>query len=171
MGVILSDTESHWGENWRGNKEGSEIEQWIATNCYKLDNDTVSAQVKDVFSSRVLLGWEDASQGRISIRWPTISTPENTKWIPGFLKILMNWSRACWSTWHQRLFGLRKDRYRLQQIRLRQHVNTWYTAPREEALIDKSKLPARELILRKINDAIAKWLDCRSEDRAKIMKT
>ena len=44
-------------------------------------------------------------------------------------------------------------------------------APREETLIDRSKLVARELILRKTNNAIAKWLDRRSEDRAKIMKT
>ena len=52
-----------------------------------------------------------------------------------------------------------------------QHVNTWYTAPREETLIDKLKLAAPELLLRKTNDAIAKWLDRRSEDRAKLMKT
>ena len=46
----------------------------------------------------------------------------------------------------------------------------WYDAPREETLIDKSKLEARELILKKINDTIAKWLDCRYEDHAKLMK-
>ena len=50
-------------------------------------------------------------------------------------------------------------------------MKEWYNAPREETLIDRSKLAARELILRKTNDAIAKWLDRRSEDRAKIMKT
>ena len=50
------------------------------------------------------------------------------------------------------------------------HVNTWYDAPREEILIEKSKLEARELILKKNNDAIAKWLDRRYEARAKIMK-
>ena len=37
-------------------------------------------------------------------------------------------------------------------------------------LIEKSKLEARELILKKNNDAIAKWLDRRYEARAKIMK-
>ena len=74
--MVLSDTESHQGENWRGNKEGSEIERRIATF---LDNDTVSAQVKDAFSTQVLLGWEDAFQGRFSIRWSAISTPENKK--------------------------------------------------------------------------------------------
>ena len=92
MDVVLSDTESHRGENWRGREEGSEIERRIATF---LDDDTVSAQVKDAFFFQVLLGWEDAFQGRFSIRWSAISTPEETKWISGFLKILMNWSRAC----------------------------------------------------------------------------
>ena len=52
MGVVLSDTESHRGENLGGNEEGSEIERRIATF---LDDDTVSAQVKDAFSSQVLL--------------------------------------------------------------------------------------------------------------------
>ena len=68
------DTESHRGETWRGNDEGSEIERRIATF---LDNDTVSAQVKEAFSSQVLLGWEDAFQGRFSIKWSDISTPEH----------------------------------------------------------------------------------------------
>ena len=72
MDVVLSDTESHRGENWRGREEGSEIERRIATF---LDNDTVSAQVKDAFFFQVLLGWEDAFQGRFSIRWSAISTP------------------------------------------------------------------------------------------------
>ena len=136
MDVVLSDTESHRGENWRGREEGSEIERRIATF---LDDDTVSAQVKDAFFFQVLLGWEDAFQGRFSIRWSAISTPGNTKWIPGFLKILMNWSRACWSNRCQTVFGSRKDQYKLQRIRLLQHVNNWYDAPREETLIDKSK--------------------------------
>ena len=70
----------------------SEIERQIATF---LDDGTVSAQVKDAFSSQALLGWEDAFQGIFFIRWSAISTPKNTKWIPGFLKILINWSRAC----------------------------------------------------------------------------
>ena len=59
MDVILFDIESHQGEHWRGNKEGSEIEQKIGTF---FDNDTVSEQVKDAFSSQVILGWKDAFQ-------------------------------------------------------------------------------------------------------------
>ena len=67
MDVALSDTESHRGEHWRGNAEGSEIEQKIATF---FDDDTVSEQVvKYAFSSQVIRGWEDAFQGRFSIRW------------------------------------------------------------------------------------------------------
>ena len=60
MDVVLSDTESHWGENWRGNNEGSKIEQKVTTF---FDDDTVSEQVKDALSSQVLLGWRDAFQG------------------------------------------------------------------------------------------------------------
>ena len=41
MDVVLSDTESHRGENWRGNEEGSEIERQVATF---FDDDTVSEQ-------------------------------------------------------------------------------------------------------------------------------
>ena len=67
----------------------------------------------------------------------------------------MNWRRACWSNRLQTLFGSRKDRYKLQQARLLQHVYNWYNASRKEALIDKSKLAT-------------KWLDHRSDDRAKI---
>ena len=89
--MVLSDTESHRGETRIGSKEGSKIEQQIATF---FGNDTISAQVKEAFSSQLLLGWEDAFQGKFSIKWSAISTPEHTKWIPGFLKILMNWSRA-----------------------------------------------------------------------------
>ena len=77
--------------------------------------------------------------------------------------------RACWSNRRQTLFGSRKDRYKLQRTRLIQHVNMWYDAPREQILIDKSKIEAREQII-KNNDAIAKWLDRRYEARAKIMK-
>ena len=51
------------------------------------------------------------------------------------------------------------------------HVKEWYDAPRKEALIDRSKLPERELILRKNNDAIVKWLDRGYEDREKVMET
>ena len=39
-----------------------------------------------------------------------------------------------------------------------------------KTLIDKLKLAAHGLILRKTNDAIAKWLDHQSDDRAKLMK-
>ena len=60
---------------------------------------------------------------------------------------------------------------KLQQTRLYQHVNNWYDAPREEILIDKSKLATCGLSMRKTNDAIAKWLDRQSEDHAKLMKT
>ena len=38
-------------------------------------------------------------------------------------------------------------------------------------MIDKLKLEARELILRKTKNAIAKWLDRRYEYYAKLMKT
>ena len=92
------------------------------------------------------------------------------KWIPGFLKILMNWSRACWSNRRQTLFGSRKDRYKLQRTRLIQHVNMWYEAPRKEILVDKSKLAPRKQILKKNNDAMAKRPVRRCETRAKIMK-
>ena len=34
---------------------------------------------KDMFPSQVLLGWVDTFQGRFSIRWAPISTPENKK--------------------------------------------------------------------------------------------
>ena len=64
----------------------------------------------------------------------------------------------------------KKDRYRLQRERLFQHVNYWYDAPREQRLIDKSKLEPRERILTKNNDAIAKWLDQRYADRTKLKK-
>ena len=103
-------------------------------------------------------------------RQSAISTPEDMKWIPGFLKILMNWSRACWSKRRQTLFGEKKDRYRLQRERLFQHVNYWYDAPREQRLIDKTKLEPRERILTRNNDAIAKWLDQRHADRTKLKK-
>ena len=66
------------------------------------------------------------------------------------------------------LFGSRKDRYSLQRDRLQLKVKEWYNAPRAEALIDKSKLKGRAIILSKNNDAIAKWLDRQYEDRAKI---
>ena len=72
MGVVLSDTESHQGDSWRGNTEGSEIERKVATFFV---GDTVSAQVKDAFFSQLLLGWEVAFQGRYSIRWESISAP------------------------------------------------------------------------------------------------
>ena len=166
--TVLSDIESHQGETWRGKKEGSEVERRVATF---FDDDTVSAQVKEAFSSQVLLGWEDAFQGRFSVKWSAISTPENMKWIPGFLTILMNWSRACWSNRGQTLFGYRQDRYKLQRTRLIQHVNMCYTAPRKEILIDKSKLEPQEQILKKNNNAIAKWPDRRYAECAKLMKT
>ena len=142
--------------NWRGNEEGSEIKRKVAIF---FDDDIVSEQVKDAFSSRVLLGWEDAFQGRFSIRWASISTPENKKLISGLLKILMNRSRACWSNRSQALFGSRKDRCMLQRTRLHLHVKECHDAPRKEVLIDKSKLAARAIILSTNNDAIAKWLD------------
>ena len=60
--MVLSETESHREENWRGNSKGSETERIVAT---LFDDNTISDQVKDAFSSQVLLGWEDAFQGRI----------------------------------------------------------------------------------------------------------
>ena len=77
----MSDTVTS-RENWRGNLEESEIERKVATF---FDDDTNSEQVKDAFSSQVLLGWEDAFQGRFSIRWASISTTQNKKWTPGDL--------------------------------------------------------------------------------------
>ena len=152
--MVLSNTESHWGEHWRGSIDGSNIEQKIATFS---DNDTVSEQVKDEFSSQVILGWEDAFQVRFSRRWASISTPDNKKWIPGFLKLMLNWSRACWSNQSNKSFGLR--RYSLQHHQLQLYMNNWYNAPRAEVLIDRSKLGGREIILSKNNDTIVKWLD------------
>ena len=82
----------------------------------------------------------------------------------------MKWSRACWSNRHQQLFGSRKDRYRLQRHQLQLQVNIRYDAPRKEVLIDRSKLKERPIILTKNNDAIAKWLGCRYDDRAEAVK-
>ena len=76
--------ESHRGENWRGSEEGSKIERRIATF---LDDDTVSAQVKDDFSSQVLLGWEDAFQGRFVEL--TDSTLMNIKFSVVYLIVLV----------------------------------------------------------------------------------
>ena len=42
MDVVPSDTESHRGDNWRGNEEGSKIEQKVAT-----------------FNVKSLVGYED----------------------------------------------------------------------------------------------------------------
>ena len=50
-------------------------------------------------------------------------------------------------------------------------MNNWYDAPREERIIDKSKLEPRERILKRNNDAIAKWLDRRHANHAKLMKS
>ena len=55
--VALSDTESNQGKYWRGNSEGSEIEQKVATF---LDDNTIGEQVvKEVSPSQVILGRED----------------------------------------------------------------------------------------------------------------
>ena len=40
--MVQSDIESHRGETWRGNKEGSEVERQVATF---FDNDTVNLTV------------------------------------------------------------------------------------------------------------------------------
>ena len=50
-------------------------------------------------------------------------------------------------------------------------MNNWYDVPRDETLIDISKLGGRAIILSKNNDAIAKWLDRRYDDRAKFIET
>ncbi len=50
-------------------------------------------------------------------------------------------------------------------------MHNWYDAPREERILAKSKLEPREQILKKNNDAIAKWLDRRYADRAKQLKS
>ena len=115
--------------------------------------------------------WEDAFQGRSSIRWDSIRTMDSKKWISGFLTILMERDRACWSNRRQQLLGSRNDRYRLQRHRLHLQVNIWHMcdAPREEVLNDISKLKERPIILSKNNGALAKWLDCRYKDRANTM--
>ena len=48
MDVVLSNVESLQGENWRGNTDGSKIDRKVATF---FDDNTVSAQVKEAFSS------------------------------------------------------------------------------------------------------------------------
>ena len=50
-------------------------------------------------------------------------------------------------------------------------MKEWYDAPRDEALIDKSKLSNREIIMSRNNNAIVKWLDSQYEDHANVMKT
>ena len=57
MNVILPDTESHRGEHWRDNAERSEIKRKVTTF---FDDDTSEQEVKDAFSSQVILGREDA---------------------------------------------------------------------------------------------------------------
>ena len=83
-----------------------------------------------------------------------------------------NWSRACWSNRRNKLIGSRKDWYSLQHHRLQLHVKNWYNTPRDETLIDRSKLLNDcEIILSRNNDAIAKWLDRRYEDREQMLET
>ena len=58
--VAFSNTEeSHRGENWRGNPEGTEIEQQMATF---LDDDTVNEQVKNRSLPRYYLGGKTLSK-------------------------------------------------------------------------------------------------------------
>ena len=52
----------------------------------------------------------------------------------------------------------------------RLQANIWYDAPREEVLIDRSKLKECAIILNKNNDEITKWLDCRYVVRGNAMK-
>ena len=69
------------------------------------------------------------------------------------------------------LLGSRKDRYSPQHHRLKPHVNTLYDASKAEVLIGRSKWEDREIMLKRNNDAIAKWLDRQYEDHAKAMKS
>ena len=80
----------------------------------------------------------------------------------------MKWSRACWSNRHQNLFGSRKDWHSLQRHQLKLYLNIWCDALR--AGVYRSKLGGHAIILSRNNDAIAKWLDSRYDDRANTGK-
>lgn len=163
--LVLSNEDTHRGDiQWQGACDGPEV--YIAIHQFYNDN-TVEDAVKFAFSHQTYLGWEDAFQGRFALAWKDLHTEK--AWRKPVLEELMKWGRECWSSRCSKLFGPKKDRYRLRRHRLHLQVKLWYEAPYLETMVRRTSLPDQDSILRKHNDGIVRWLDQQHSFRDSIL--
>ena len=97
--------------------------------------------------------------GKVASGWKHC-WPDKKYWRLSIAHTFMEWGRACWmSNKNSKLFGERKDKYKITRMRLKAEAQVWMDAPIVETLIpiqrDRWK---RKLLKKAANSDIAFWL-------------
>ena len=82
----------------------------------------------------------------------------------------MEWGRACWSHRNSKLYGERKDKYKITRTRLKAEAQVWMDTPSIETLIPIQRNRWKQKLLKKAaNLDIAFWLE-HSRARRRIVQ-
>ena len=165
--LVLQNTDTHSGEQWDGDDDGTETENRIAT----LLLDTHTPEVyKRAFKQQTLLGWELLFTGKMATGWRDCHT-DQAFWRQATAKVFADWGRACWAQRNITLYGERENNKQAKRQQLLQVAKVWMDAPRIESLIPISRERWRRRLLKRTPTGdITNWLNECKEQRNKARR-
>ena len=86
--LTLIDGDTHSGEDWNGNINGSTMDRTIWELLY---DDTIPQQYKTVFQQQMKLGWEHLFMGKMASRWKQC-WPDKKHWHSSIAHTFMEWA-------------------------------------------------------------------------------
>ena len=129
--LILINGDTHSGEDWNRNPEGSMIEMAVSD---LLDDETIPQQYKTAFQQQTKIGWEQLFMGKMACGWRHC-WPDKNYWRASIAHTYMEWGRACWRHQNSILYGEYTDKYKMTRLRLKAEAKVWMKAPNIKTLI------------------------------------
>ena len=157
-GIEVALLEATRGEDWNSNPNGSTLGRIILKLLF---DDSIPQQYKTAFQQQTKLGWEHLFMGKMASRWKQCWS-DKKHWHSNITYTFMEWGRACWGHRNNKLYGERKDKYKITRMRLKAEAQAqvWMDAPNVETLIPIQRGQWKQKLLKKpANSDIVFWLE------------
>ena len=152
--VALLDSDTHSGEDWNSNPNGSTIDRKYR-NYYLMKWSHISTKRR----SNGRWSWDGNTCSWKRWRADGNIAGQTKNWCLSIAQTFMEWGRTYWSHQNSILYGERKDQYKITRMRLKSEAQVWMDAPVVETLIPIQWDWWKWKLLKKAaNSDIAFWL-------------